>query len=88
MVEQLAASERSRPSTKRSSNVPSIAGVAGGLKANNRFNQKVNVKDFMSSTTKAGMSRANFINKNKAKAVGGAAVTGTGNTSRATVTTE
>ena len=39
------------------------------MKNNSKFTQKVNVKEFMTNaSTRAGMNRANFINKNKAMA--------------------
>ena len=42
------------------------------MKNNSKFTQKVNVKEFMTNTsTRAGMNRANFINKNKAMAADG-----------------
>ena len=42
------------------------------MKNNSKFTQKVNVKDFMTNaSTRAGMNRANFINKNKAMAADG-----------------
>ena len=42
------------------------------MKNNSKFTQKVNVKEFMTNaSTRAGMNRANFINRNKAMAADG-----------------